>query len=198
MKAKRFCAMLGLAAALLSPGLAAALPFTFTFGTLPSSGMVSGQPGQLVGWGYSLSNTDSVNWFVPTLLSASSSSLGTLDASYFDFPILAPGISASQAFDDVLVRGLYGLHLFNTALPGQSESGNFALSGEWWSGDPLAGGVFLQTSDQLLSPFTVQIVPGAVPVPGSLALLAPGLMLLWRGWSKRRGKKGFQVGASLA
>lgn len=198
MKAKRFCAMLGLAAALLSPGFAAATPFTFTFATLPPAGAVSGQPGNLVGWGYSLVNTDSVNWFVPTVLSASSSALGTLDASYFDFPILSPGISASQAFDQTLVRGLYGLHLFNTALPGQTESGSFSLSGEWWSGNPLAGGSFLQNSDLLTASYTVRIVPGTVPLPGSLALLAPGLLLLGRGWSKRRGEKGRQLGAGPA
>ncbi len=198
MKAKRFLAMLGLAASLLSPGLAAATPFTFTFATLPPAGMVSGQPGTLVGWGYSLVNTDSVNWFVPIVLSASSSALGTLDASYFDFPILAPGIGATQAFDAALVRGLYGLHLFNTALPGQMENGSFALAGEWWSGNPLAGGAFLQNSDLLTAAFTVQIAPAAVPLPGSLALLAPGLMLLWRGWPKRRREKGRQLGSGPA
>jgi len=104
-------------------------------------------PGATVGWGYQLVNTDTLNWFVPTQLNASSFSIGSPDASYFDFPILVPGAAAVVAFDAALHTGLYGVQIFPFALPGQIDSGSFSLSGEWWSGDPLSGGTFLQAAD---------------------------------------------------
>ncbi len=162
--------------ALLLPLSAQALPLTFTFGLLPSGGAVTGAPGQLVGWGYTLSNTDALNWFVPTQLSASSFALGTPDAGYFDFPVLAPGLDVSVAFNPATTQGLYGLQLSPGVLPGQSESGHFTLAGEWWSGDPLGGGVLLQPSAQLTAALTVQVGGGAVPEPATLPLLAVGVL----------------------
>lgn len=168
-----------LATALLALAPAAqALPFTYTFGLLPPGGMVSGAPGQLVGWGYTLANTDTVNWFVPTQLSASSFLLGAPDAGYFDFPILGPGLGVSVAFDPLAGKGLFGLQLNPGALPGQSESGHFTLAGEWWSADPFAGGTLLQPGDRALAPFSVQVSGGATPEPATLPLLLAGLVWL--------------------
>lgn len=166
-----------LCALLLAPAAHAA-PFTFTLDLLPSGGTVSGTPGQLVGWGYKLANTDAVNWFVPTQLSASSFALGTPDAGYFDFPILGPGLDVTVAFNPGAGQGLFGLLLNPGALPGQSESGQFNMAGEWWSGDPLGSGVLLQPSDHVLAPLTVQVTGGAAPEPATWPLLLPGLLWL--------------------
>ena len=38
------------------------------------------------------------HWFVPTALSASSFTLGTPDASFFDFPVMAPSDAVSKTF----------------------------------------------------------------------------------------------------
>lgn len=195
MKSRNFAALAALLLCMLWSALAQAAPFTFTFGALPSSGAVTGLPGQTVGWGYALVNTDTLNWFVPTQLSASSFNTGTPDASYFDFPVLAPGASISTAFDAVAHAGLYGLDLYPFVTATQSDSGQFSLSGEWWSGDPLAGGVFLQAADALLAPLSVEIGIAAIPLPGSLPLLALGLSLLALQWhgartGQRRGDKG--------
>jgi hypothetical protein len=170
-------AVAALCALLLSPSAPAA-PFTYTFGLLPPGGAVSGAPGRLVGWGYTLANTDAVHWFVPTQLSASSFALGTPDAGYFDFPILGPGLGASLAFDPAAGQGLFGLQLNPGALPGQSESGQFTLAGEWWSGDPFGGGTLPQPGDRALAPFTVQVAGGATPEPATLPLLMAGLVWL--------------------
>lgn len=155
-----------------------ALPFNYTFDLLPPGGVVSGAPGQLLGWGYTLANTDAVNWFVPTQLSASSFALGTPDAGYFDFPVLAPGLGVSVAFNPGTGQGLFGLQLHPGVLPGQSESGQFTLAGEWWSGDPFGGGMLLQPGDRALAPFTVQVTGGATPEPATLTLLLAGLVWL--------------------
>ncbi|CAN7692860.1 hypothetical protein [Duganella sp. LjRoot269] len=197
MKLRNLYAVFALLFAVLcwSPAVQA-LPFTFTFAAQPAGGSISGLPGETVGWGYELVNTDTLNWFVPTQLSASSFSIGSPDASYFDFPILVPGAAATVAFDAALHTGLYGVQIFPFALPGQIDSGSFSLSGEWWSGDPLSGGTFLQAADVVVSPFSLEVAGiTAVPLPGSLPLLALGLVLLWV--CQRRRKEGAQFGLGL-
>lgn len=197
MKLRHLQAAFVLSCSLLAAAAAQALPFTLTFDVQPGTGAIRGTAGQTVGWGYRLENTDTANWFVPTALSASSFSIGTPDGSYFDFPILAPGAGADSAFDPVLHAGLYGVQIDPSALPTQRDSGAFTLSGEWWSGDPFAGGSFLRASDALLVPLSVEVVEAtaAVPLPGSLPLVALGLALL--AGRERRGKKRAQVGAAL-
>lgn len=175
---------------------AQALPFTFTLALNPAGGAVNGLPGQTVGWGYQLVNTDTSNWFVPTQLNASSFSLGSPDASYFDFPVLAPGASVDAAFDTLLHGGLYGVQLYPFALAGQSDSGIFTLSGEWWSGDPLAGGTFLQAADAVQAALSLTVAGvTAVPLPGSLPLLALGMLLLLL--RQRRRQEGLQFSRGL-
>lgn len=196
MKRQFLQALLALWLSLLVPLGAWALPFTFTLSAGPASGVVTGAPGQTVGWGYSLINTDTINWFVPTQLNASSFSIGSPDASYFDFPMLAPGATAAAVFDQLAHTGLYGVQLFPFALPGQTDNGLFTLSGEWWSGDPLAGGTFLQASDPVQVPLTLEIeAVAALPLPGSLPLLALGMVLLLA--RQRRRQKGAQFGFAL-
>lgn len=178
MKHRYLQALLVLLLSWLSMG-AQALPFTFTFATGPAGGAISGLPGQTVGWGYQLVNTDSSNWFVPTQVNASSFSIGSPDASYFDFPILAPGASADAAFDALLHTGLYGVQILPFALAGQNDSGVFTLSGEWWSGDPLAGGTFLQAADAVQASLSLTVAGvAALPLPGTLPLLVLGVALL--------------------
>lgn len=205
MKLRHLYALAALLFSLLNPLSAAfAAPFTFTFNTTPPGGAISGLPGELVGWGYQLVNTDTSNWFVPTQLNATSFTVGTPDASYFDFPILAPGASATAVFDPAAGTGLYGLLLSSFALPTQSDNGSFALSGEWWSGDPLAGGSFIQAGSAVLAAFSVEVAAlAAVPLPGSQFLLGAGLLALWLAqslnqWLTQSGRqKGAQLGVRL-
>ena len=174
----------------LSTGFAT--PFTFQFLLLPISGSIEGDVGTLIGWGYQITNEDPANWFVTTALSASSIAIGTPDASYFDFPIVAPGDTATAAFDAIAGTGLYGLALSPFAVSGQSDAGIFALSGEWWSGDPFGSGVFVREAPAIQASFLATVTgdgdPGVVPEPGAILLVLTGfgLQLLAR---KRSGKK---------
>src|SRR5579864_6227037 len=126
MKALRSLQPILLAGILLSlvcPDSAAIL-----FSVIPADGNVSGPPGSLVGWGYSLMNTDSLNWFLSTNLNSDSFANGT-PTSLFDFPTVAPGATVTEAFDPVNSIGLFELQWDAGAPPGFVNSGNFVLSG---------------------------------------------------------------------
>ena len=67
----------------------------------------------------------------------------------FDFPILAPGGTVTEAFDSVNSIGLFELQWDVSAPVGFVNIGNFTLSGEWWDGDPLNGGNFIAAAPDI-------------------------------------------------
>jgi hypothetical protein len=135
--------VVGLFFALTNPASAGII-----FGLLPPDGNVSGAPGSLVGWGYAVTNTDLSNWFMSTSLNSDSFSNGT-PTLLFDFPILAPGGTVTEAFDSVNSIGLFELQWDVSAPVGFVNIGNFTLSGEWWDGDPLNGGNFIAAAPDI-------------------------------------------------
>lgn len=155
-----------------------AASLSFSFSTLPSSGEIVGQAGDTIGWGYTITNQDTNDWFVATTLNSTSMQLGNPDASYFDFPIIQPGQSVSEVFDTVNYLGLYGIQLDTSVSTGQLDTGIFSLSGQWWSGDPFAGGAFIQNSVVETTPFSVLIQnpTSSVPEPSVVSMLIFGII----------------------
>lgn len=146
----------------------------YTFSTDPASGDIQGPPGSTIGWGYSITNEDTTNWLVPTNLAADSIPNSTPDASVFDFPVVAPGATASLAFDAVAGTGLYGITWDPSAPVGLSEGGVFTLDAEWWTGDPSSGGQFVQDATEETAAFQATVsspVVSGTPEPRSVALL---------------------------
>src|SRR5205085_7828489 len=82
------------------------------------------------------------NWFESTALNSDSFANGT-PTLLFDFPILAPGGTVTEAFDAVNSIGLFELQWDLSVPVGFVNSGNFTLSGQWFDGDPLNGGNFI-------------------------------------------------------
>jgi len=168
------------AIAVLAPLAAQAV--SFTFDTLPASGILSAAPGETLGFGYTIQNSSSTDWLVITSLDAGVFLAGAADAALFDFPVLAPGASLVTPF----VPGASGLFAFtwdSNAPIGTANSGDFVLGGEWWSGDPTAGGVFLTLATPASATYQVLLTPE----PGMallLVLVAPLLVRL------RSGKPG--------
>jgi len=134
------------------------------FALLPADGNVSGAPGSLVGWGYSLTNTDPSNWFMSTDLNSDSFSNGT-PMLLFDFPILAPGDSVTEAFDPVNSIGLFELRWDPSVPAGFVNSGDFTLSGEWSDGDPLDGGNYIADAPDIALPYSATVLRGGPSVP---------------------------------
>lgn len=96
------------------------------YNLLPSDGNVSGPPRSLVGWGYSLTNTDPSNWFMSTNLNSDSFSNGT-PALLLISPLLAPGGAVTEAFDPVNSLGLFELQWDVTAPVGLVNSGKIHI-----------------------------------------------------------------------
>lgn len=159
--------------------LAAPVSANIIFTTLPLNGNVSGPAGSLVGWGYSIANTDPSNWFVSTDLNSDSFSNGT-PTLLFDFPDLAPGFTATEAFDPVNAIGLFELQWNPSAPTGSTNSGNFVLSGQWWDGDPLNGGIFIADALDSSAAYTATVSgsSSSTPEPSSLWPMAMILAVL--------------------
>ncbi|HLK66556.1 MAG TPA: hypothetical protein VKU19_24145 [Bryobacteraceae bacterium] len=149
------------------------------FTLLPPDGNVFGAPGSLVGWGYSLTNTDPSDWFMSSDLNSDSFSNGT-PTLIFDFPILAPGATVTEVFDPVNSIGLFELQWDPSAPAGFVNSGNFVLRGQLWDGDPLNGGSFIADAIDTAVAYsaTVSSSTTSTPEPSCALLLSSGIALL--------------------
>jgi hypothetical protein len=153
---------------------------SITFTTLPSDGNVSGPAGSLVGWGYSLTNDSSADWFLATNLNSDSFSNGT-PTLLFDFPEVAPGATVTEAFDAVNGIGLYELQWDPAAPTGFVNSGDFVLSGQWWDGDPFNGGNYIADATDTSLPYSAIVsasTTSTVPEPSSFVLLMAAVSLI--------------------
>jgi hypothetical protein len=151
---------------------------TYTFTTEPSSGNIEGAPGSTIGWGYSITNESATDWLVTANLAADVFADSTPDASPFDFPIIAPLTTVSVPYDLLTDSGLFALTLDADAPVGFVNDGTFTLSAQWWTGDPLTTGSFLEDASDETAVYsaTVSSPTSAVPEPQA-CLLLPSAML---------------------
>ncbi len=176
---RRHALLLGLAVAALAPSAATAT--SFTFATLPASGVLSGAAGETLGFGYTLTNPSPADWLVLTSLDTGVFLDGTPDSALFDFPVLAPGESRTTPFA-IGSAGLFAFTWDPSAPIGSLNAGLFVIGGEWWSGDPAAGGAFLASATAATATYQVQLVPEA----GTLVLLSIAGVIGWPRSSRAR------------
>jgi PEP-CTERM motif len=163
-----------------------------TFTVTPTD--VSGPAGTTVGWGFSISNTSTTDYLdisgIDSDLFAAAD--GTPDASIFLFPNLAPGQTATQAYDPVAGLGLFQFTWNPGVATGTMESGQFRLMGafcdpsvdQFCAEDVSVASVVLATGA-----YTATVSPGsttAVPEPSSFLLLLSGLCGIGLWTSSRR------------
>lgn len=141
----------------------------------PSSGMISGVPGQTVGWGFSLTNTSLVDTLTVTtsyLINETDPAMGTYSdiISYFGGPSnfeMAPSTTWSELFsynpDPSLQTGV-GYYVIDPGAPGGS-SDQATLVVEYELDNATTGN--FDSSGSLFVPVEAQ----ATPEPGTLGLL---------------------------
>lgn len=176
MKIRRVRLALILSALLTCSTFAHADPFTFSL--LPEDGSVSGAAGSTIGWGYTIANPSATDWLWLTTLSADPFLHATADASVFLFPILAPGSSVTVPYSVDAFEGLFQMTWDADAPVGFTNSGRIVLGGEFWSGDPLAGGSFVDFADDQSAAYTATVTGNvsSVPEPGTLLLTSIGAL----------------------
>jgi hypothetical protein len=172
---RRFAAMLILVA--LGPATVAETAPILQ--TIPANGDISGSPGVTIGWGYSITNDDPVNWLVTSGVGADPFLSGTPDGSVFDFPIVAPGATVILPFDSTLAFGLYSFTWDLGTPVGAVNTGTFVVSAEWWDGEPGTGGNFVDFAADLTAPYSVTAAVAPVPEPASVGLLLLGAVARW-------------------
>lgn len=172
-------ASLAVTAWLLCAGTASAAPLTFSFDLLPAGGAISGEAGATIGWGYAITN-ESDSWLEIFTLNADPFQHAAPDSSIFDFPILAPGATATAAYNAATLAGLFQLTWDVTAPAGFTNIGTFVLLGQFYDADPFDGGNLLgDTFEQSASYSAAVAATAPVPEPGTLLLMGTGAAGLW-------------------
>lgn len=176
----------------LLAGLASATTLTI----IPNSGLVSGAPGQDVGWGFSTTNdsvTQTLSFGQSFLIDETNPLLG----SYTDLigPQGGPdnysvdiGQSWSEVFDQSSQQGLGFYSIDPSAVVGSSDSGFISVFYNFADGTP----------GSIEVPFTVTVT-APVPEPGAgWTMLAGCIFLLgWRAGRRRLSAQGRRTGAEL-
>jgi len=166
---------------LLFAGCATAYSASITFDLIPADGVVAGDPGSSVGWGYSITNNSDEYYLVTYALNADVFEHG-LPLSLFDFPAIAPGATVSEQFT-VDEAGLFELTWDSDAPAGFLNGGEFTLSSYYYTGDPLLDGEFVSFAPDVTADYSAAVTGGEVPEPASLVLFGTACcLLLFRKW----------------
>jgi hypothetical protein len=177
----------------LVAGLASAAP---VFPTLNFTADIAGQPGDTIGWSFSLTWDSPDEWLSVTesaLEGESNPSLGT----YTDFigpqggPLpdfaMAPSTTWSETFDPTLMTGLGSYTIDPGAALLATDTGQITIFYDIFDASPIDGGNLL-TSGSISADFSVEVGDDvAAPEPASWALAVIGLVMLGIGsWHVKR------------
>ena len=169
-----------LAVALLLSG-SAAFADIVTLSLIPGSGNIQGPPGSVIGWGYSITNESTTNWFSPLAVNAGIFQFATFNsADYFDFPLIAPGSTVTTKFTPAggsgFGNGLASLTWSPSAPDGFTNSGNFDLSGCWAD----SAGNCVGTAADAFAPYNATVTPGSsiTPEPSTAGMALAGALIV--------------------
>jgi hypothetical protein len=135
---------------------------SFSFQTTPLDGVLYGAPGSTLDYGYIIKNPDPNLYLMTTNFTS-----GTFDHAtvfdLFDFPILGPGQMADG--------DLFQIQLDLSAPVGFTNSGAFVISADFYNGDPLNGGTFVNSADDQIQGYTVIVSPEPSYTAGAAIVL---------------------------
>ena len=161
-------------------------PYTLELTPGPS---IQGNPGDTIGWGYSITNNSS-DFLLPLTLDAGSFPSGFTPLNIFDFPEVAPNSTVMLDFSMVVTGscasppcGIYQVTLDPSLKAGTSVSGFFDVFAELYDGDPFDGGTDLGTGVDIMASYSAGTPPpaGAAPEPATFGELGLGFaLILWK------------------
>jgi hypothetical protein len=160
----------------------------YTLALTPGSS-IQGNPGDTIGWGYSITNTSS-DFLLAETLDAGSFPSGFTPLNIFDFPEIAPNSTVTLDYSAVVTGtcssppcGIYQVTLGPSVPPGTVVNGFFDVFVELFDGDPFAGGTDLGNGADLMASYSASSAPLAsgTPEPATLGELGLGIaLILWR------------------
>ena len=165
-----------------------------TFTLNPDSGIVAGDPGQTVGWGYTISN-DSVYWLWinnSDFTTNKDATWGTYTDSSYNHTPVAPADGATPTVLTVPYSFADNTGAGSFAISPSTPVGDFAVGQilftyDLYSADPSGGGLTPATSDSYSAAAAIQSA-SAVPEPSTYALLCISLGVV--GFARKRlGKR---------
>ena len=174
-----------------------ASPLLPTITTIPASGNVSGPPGSVVGWGFTLTNLDPSDWVI---LTGSSFTGSQVQGTYVDYlslasaPVYVAGPSPesstiTQTWNLASQLGLGEFDINPTAAPGLI-TGNIVVHYSEFSQDPNDPNFDPDTSTVIAdATLSAPASIGVVPEPGTLGLIFAGALPL-AFWSYRKAGRG--------
>jgi hypothetical protein len=161
-------------------------PYSLTL--LPGSS-IQGNPGDTIGWGYSITNM-SADFLLPLTLDAGSFPSGFTPLNIFDFPEVAPNSTVTLDFSAVVTGtcasppcGIYQVTLGPSIAPGTTVNGFFDVFVELYDGDPFGGGTDLGTGADLTASYSAGSAPltSGTPEPATLGEIGMGLAVIaWK------------------
>ncbi len=175
---------------LIAALIGASFPALATAGTLvtlnPTSGDITGGPGDTVGWGFDIQNTSPGIWVSFTqsfLLNETNPSVGT----YTDLigpqggPVnfeLGPNTPWDETFDAVAQTGMGSFLIDPAAVIGAVDSGSIRILWDEYTGDPQTCSDCRATEFSTDLPFSVTVDPATAPEPSTAWLALAGGFLV--------------------
>ena len=178
----------------LGAGMLQAAPVSLTL--TPASGIVSGHPGDTVGWGFTLVNglTDWISVTNVVLTGETNPSLGT----FTDFMgpqggpspsfAVAPGGTWSETpFNNSLSQGVGSYLIASNPIVPNSDSGTILVNFDTFNADPTTPTAIQTEVGSTSATFLVNVTAATgTPEPGSALLLLSGCAWLIRRTAYRR------------
>ena len=146
----------------------------------PGSGMISGLPGETIGWGFTVTNDSQTDWLILTSANFTpTTSIGTFtDYTGANFVVVGPAPESSSVTQPFLpaIQSGAGSFAINSNAPFGIVAGQIVMTYDLYSQDPNSPSFdpiasLISTDNSLSAPASVQVVPEPATWLGMISAL---------------------------